>query len=174
MGNFKSKKKSTCLCVGLDNSGKSTFINYLKPDKKKQTEMFATVGYVVEKFQHGSINFSVYDMSGQGKYRNLWERIYQEIEGIILVIDSADIVRVCVVKDELDAILSHKDIANRKIPILFFANKMDLPKALTPEQISSSLELNKIIDRPWHIVQSNALLGTGLEEGMKWLSSHLP
>lgn len=44
------------------------------------------------------------------------------------------------------------DISGRSIPILFFANKMDMPKALTPAQVSEALELNKITDRPWHIV----------------------
>jgi hypothetical protein len=98
---------------------------------------------------------------------------------------------------------------------LFFANKSDLPKALTPAQISEALELNKLTDRPWNIVSdtdrqrrgqageidesvthgrvthrlvlllcpvallsltsaSNALTGSGLEPGVKWLSGHLP
>jgi ribosome biogenesis GTPase A len=35
-GSFgKGKKQSKVLCVGLDNSGKSTIINKLKPDSKK-------------------------------------------------------------------------------------------------------------------------------------------
>ena len=65
------------------------------------------------------------------------------------------------------------DIAKKACPILFFANKSDLPKALTPAQISEALELNKLTDRPWNIVASNALNGTGLEPGVKWLSTHL-
>lgn len=65
------------------------------------------------------------------------------------------------------------DIAKRNIPILFFANKMDLPKALTPAQLSEALELSKLSDRPWNIVASNALTGAGLETGVKWLTTHL-
>ena len=80
----------------------------------------------------------------------------------------------CVVKDELDALLAHKDIASKSIPIVFFANKSDMPKALTPTQISEALELAKLTDRQWNIVASNALTGTGLDVGVKWLSSHLP
>lgn len=117
-----SSKQSKCLVVGLDNSGKSTIINHLKPDTKKvgsnQTnqgwvrrgtaplpllrpsltavlccavlfvlrwrsspphprliqaaEMVATVGFLVEKFKYGNVNFTMFDMSGQGRYRNLW------------------------------------------------------------------------------------------------------
>jgi len=169
-----SSKQSKCLVVGLDNSGKSTIINHLKPDTKKATELVATVGFLVEKFKYGNVNFTMFDMSGAGRYRNLWEHYYAEAEGIIFVIDSAEAVRMCVVKDELDTLLAHKDIAKRSIPILFFANKSDLPKALTPAQISEALELNKLTDRDWNIVASNALNGTGLEPGVKWLSQHLP
>ena len=169
-----NSKQSKCLVVGLDNSGKSTIINALKPDTKKATEMVATVGFLVEKFKYGNVNFTMFDMSGQGRYRNLWEHYYAECEGIIFVIDSAEPVRMCVVKDELDTLLAHKDIAKSQAPILFFANKSDLNKALTPAQISEALELNKLTDRPWNIVASSALTGAGLEPGVKWLSSHLP
>jgi ADP-ribosylation factor-like protein 6 len=79
----------------------------------------------------------------------------------------------CVVKDELETILCHKDIVERKVPVLFFANKMDKPKALSPEAISEALELSKITDRPWQIVPSNALSGKNLDKGIKWISGYL-
>jgi len=79
----------------------------------------------------------------------------------------------CVVKDELDTLLAHKDLVNRPVPILFFANKMDLPRALSAADVSKLLALETIVDRPWRIVASNALTGAGVEEGMKWLSDHL-
>jgi ribosome biogenesis GTPase A len=37
MGSGASKKKANVLCVGLDNSGKSTVINWLKPKKVRLT-----------------------------------------------------------------------------------------------------------------------------------------
>ena len=174
MGNAQ-KKSGKCLVVGLDNSGKSTIINHLKPDKKKATELYATVGFLVEKFKYNNVQFTMFDMSGQGRYRNLWEHYYAEAEGVIFVIDSADTVRMCVVKDELDTLLAHKDLSTRSnVPVLFFANKMDLPKAMTAEQISTALELHKLGTRPFTIVASNALTGGGLDEGVKWLSGRLP
>ena len=44
--------------------------------------------------------------------------------------DCSDKLRMCVAKDELDLLLKHKEL--NKVPLLFFANKMDLPQALTP------------------------------------------
>ena len=90
-------------------------------------------------------------MSGQGRYRNLWEHYYKECQGIVFVVDSSDKLRMVVAKDELDMLLQHPDIRSRKIPILFFANKMDIPGALTPFECSQQLELDRISDRPWHI-----------------------
>lgn len=44
-----------------------------------------------------------------------------------------------VVKDELDILLQHPDIINRKVPVLFFANKMDNPDALSSVKIAAGI-----------------------------------
>ena len=174
MGNSQ-KKAGKCLVVGLDNSGKSTILNHLKPEKKKSTDVYATVGFLVERFTYQGTSFTMFDMSGQGRYRNLWEHYYQEAQGIIFVVDSADTVRMCVVKDELDTLLQHKDLKTRtSVPVLFFANKSDVAKGMTAAEISEALELHKLSDRPWTIVASNGLTGAGLDEGVKWLTGKLP
>ena len=85
------KTKVRVICVGLDNSGKSTVINYLKPKKVRccrapapaapavltlpplcrvseqstSTEVVPTVGFSVEEFAKGNLGFTVFDMSGQ-------------------------------------------------------------------------------------------------------------
>lgn len=42
-----------------------------------------------------------------------------------------------VVKDELDILIKHPDIQNRRIPILFFANKIDCPDSLSSVKIAA-------------------------------------
>lgn len=104
-------------------------------------------------------------MSGAGRYRNLWEHHFKSCQGIIFVIDSSDRMRlgkislnlsnyprkteilihlncpffVVVVKDELDILVKHPDIQNRRIPILFFANKIDCPDSLSSVKIAAGL-----------------------------------
>ena len=78
-------------------------------------------------------------MSGQGRYRNLWEHYYKECQGIVFVVDSSDKMRMVVAKDELDMLLQHPDIRSRKIPILFFANKMDCRDSLSSVKVSQTL-----------------------------------
>lgn len=46
MGN-SNKKQSKCLVVGIDNSGKSTLINTMKPQYERNNDMYATVGFQV-------------------------------------------------------------------------------------------------------------------------------
>ena len=74
-------------------------------------------------------------MSGQGRCRNLWEAYYSACNGIIFVIDSSDKMRIVVAKDELDLLLQHNEIKSKNIPILFYANKMDLRDASNAVQV---------------------------------------
>ena len=55
-------------------------------------------------------------MSGQGRYRNLWEHYYKDCGGIIFTIDSTDKIRMCVARDELLTLLDHVDLKN--VPIV--------------------------------------------------------
>lgn len=167
------KKEVNVLCLGLDNSGKTTIINQLKPTNAQAQDIVPTIGFSIEKFKTSSLSFTVFDMSGQGRYRNLWEHYYKEGQAIIFVIDSSDKLRMVVAKEELDTLLNHPDIKHRRIPILFFANKMDLREALSSVKVSQLLCLENIKDKPWHICASNAVQGEGLQEGVDWLQEQI-
>ncbi|KAF5834650.1 ARF-like small GTPase [Dunaliella salina] len=129
-----SGKKVNVIVVGLDNSGKTTIIERLKPKDEQALEVAPTVGFTVDQVKKGPISFTVFDMSGAGRYRSLWEQYYREAQAVIFVIDSADQFRLVVVKDELDNMLKHPNLG--KVPILFMANKMDLPTAMQPVEIA--------------------------------------
>jgi ADP-ribosylation factor-like protein 6 len=92
--------------------------------KASTFEVTPTVGFQVEEFAKNNLHFTVYDMSGQGRYRSLWEHYYADVQAIIYVIDSTDKIRMCVAKEELDQLLNHEDIKRSKAPILFYANKV--------------------------------------------------
>lgn len=168
------KKEINILCIGLDNSGKTTIINRLKPEKAQAHDIVPTVGFTVEKFMSQSLNFTVFDMSGQGRYRNLWEHYYKTAQAVIFVLDSSDRLRIVVAKEELDFLLKHPDIASRRgLPVLFFANKMDCKDSLSAVECTKKMGLDTIRDKPWHICASNALTGEGLPEGVAWLTGQL-
>jgi len=143
------------LVVGLDNSGKSSVISHMKNkcnnNKKNkasteavEAEVVPTVGLRREEFCKGSFNFTIIDMSGQSRYRELWNSYYSEVDGVIFVLDSTDKIRMCVSKNEMDMMLEHEDMARRNIPLLFYVNKMDLPGAMDPVEVKDLLDLEKL------------------------------
>eukprot|EP00607_Mallomonas_marina_P007903 CAMPEP_0182423986 /NCGR_PEP_ID=MMETSP1167-20130531/10106_1 /TAXON_ID=2988 /ORGANISM="Mallomonas Sp, Strain CCMP3275" /LENGTH=176 /DNA_ID=CAMNT_0024603425 /DNA_START=147 /DNA_END=674 /DNA_ORIENTATION=- len=163
-----NKQDARILVIGLDNSGKSTLVHHLKPKKTSTFEVTPTVGFTVEEFSKNNINFTIFDMSGQGRYRSLWEHYYKDVQAVIFVLDSTDRFRICVAKEELDQLLNHEDIKQSPIPIIFFANKMDVSGAMTPEECMDELQLDRIRDKPWHITSSNGISGDGIPEGIEW------
>ena len=76
-------------------------------------------------------------------------------------------------RDELEMLLKHKDVAPHRLPILVFANKMDLAGSLTPVECMGMMGLDQIQDKPWHIAASNALTGDGIDDGFQWLAETL-
>jgi ADP-ribosylation factor-like protein 6 len=125
-------------------------------------EITPTVGFNVEQFSRSGINFTVFDMSGAGKYRPLWEHYFKDANAIIFVIDCSDKLRMCRVKEELKILLEHPD--TKGIPTLFFANKIDISDHLNPVECVQYLDLDNVKDRPWHITPSNALTGIDFEK----------
>lgn len=60
-----------------------------------------------------NVSFTAFDMSGQGRYRNLWEHYYSDCQGIIFVVDSSDKLRLVVAKEELNLLLQHPEVCEQ-------------------------------------------------------------
>ena len=45
----------------------------------------------------------------------------------------------------------HAGIKKSQLPILFFANKSDIPGSISSVEVVQTLALDAITDRPWHI-----------------------
>lgn len=164
------KRQASVLVVGLDNSGKSSILNYLLPSDAQTDDIVPTIGFNIEQFDCKGLSFTAFDMSGQSRYRTLWSNYYHKANGIIFVVDSSDKTRILVAREEFQQLLSHPDIVSRNIPILVFANKMDMRDALSDVGVSSALGLDGVINKSWHICSSNALTGEGIPAAIDWLS----
>ena len=164
------KRPARLIVVGLDGAGKSMLVNQLKPARAASFEVVPTLGFSAERFERGGFTFQVFDMAGGGTYRSLWEAYYRDVDAVIFVVDASDRLRLCVARDELESLLAHADIcAKPTTPMLFYANKMDLPGALEPSEVSLQLGLPAMTSRPWQVAASNALTGEGVDEGVAWL-----
>lgn len=84
------------------------------------------------------------------------------------MVDSTDIERLQTAADELAAMLNEDEL--KDAALLVFANKQDQPGAKGAADISQALRLGELRDRNWSIVPCSAVDGSGVEEGMNWLS----
>lgn len=158
-----------CLAVGLDAAGKTTILYKLKLGEIVTT--IPTIGFNVETVQYKNISFTVWDVGGQDKIRPLWRHYFQNTQGLIFVVDSNDRERVGEAQKELQNMLGEDEL--RDAVILIFANKQDLPNAMTAAELTDKLKLNDMRNRRWFIQAACATQGEGLYEGLDWLSSEL-
>ncbi|XP_031768089.2 uncharacterized protein LOC113519207 isoform X1 [Galleria mellonella] len=93
----RGKTEVTVLVLGLDNSGKSTLLNTLRPPEQRLPHVTPTVAHQQDHFQSGGVSFSAWDVSGAPRHRALWERHYRRAHALIFVVDSADHLRLVVV-----------------------------------------------------------------------------
>merc|ERR1711972_1012929 len=130
-----------------------------------------TIGLNVETVEYKNISFNVWDIGGQDKIRPLWRYYYQGTQGLIFVVDSNDRDRTEDAREELHKMLEEDEM--RDAVLLVFANKQDLPNAMSPGELTDKLGLNTLRNRRWYIQSTCATQGTGLYEGLDWLSSEL-
>ncbi|XP_072417937.1 ADP-ribosylation factor 2-like [Chiloscyllium punctatum] len=161
-----SKREMRILMVGLDAAGKTTILYKFKLGEVVTT--IPTIGFNVETVEYKNISFTVWDVGGQDKIRTLWKHYFQNTQGLIFVIDSNDRERINEARDELNRMLSEDEL--KDAVLLIFANKQDLPNAMTPAEITDKLSLHQFRQRIWHVQATCANNGEGLYEGLDWLS----
>ena len=167
LGRFlKMKKDMRILMVGLDAAGKTTILYKLKLGEVVTT--IPTIGFNVETVEYKNISFTVWDVGGQDKIRNLWRHYYQNTQGLIFVVDSNDKARIEDAKSELHKMLQEEEL--KEADLLVFANKQDLPHAMSAPDLTEQLGLQKLTGRQWYIQACCATTGDGLYEGLDWLS----
>ncbi|KTG38286.1 hypothetical protein cypCar_00018862 [Cyprinus carpio] len=91
---------------------------------------------------------------------------------VVFVIDSCHRDRLMESHSELAKLLTEKEL--RDALLLIFANKQDVPGAVSVEEMTELLSLHKLCcGRSWHIQGCDARSGMGLHEGLDWLSRQL-
>ena len=172
---FSGKKESRILMVGLDAAGKTTILYKLKLGEVVTT--IPTIGFNVETVEYKNICFTVWDVGGQDKIRPLWRHYYQNTNGIIFVVDSNDRDRIDgtgsdnSAREELHRMLAEDELSDALL--LVFANKQDLPHAMSVSEVTEKLGLTELRERKWFIQACTATTGDGLYEGLDWLSAQL-
>merc|ERR1711870_160972 len=163
------KKQMRILMVGLDAAGKTTILYKLKLGEIVTT--IPTIGFNVETVEYKNISFTVWDVGGQDKIRKLWRHYTTGTQGLIFVVDSSDRDRIQDACEELMKMLNEDEM--RDAVLLVFANKQDLPNAMTAAEVTDKLDLHNMRNRQWFIQSACATTGDGLYEGLEWMSRTL-
>jgi ADP-ribosylation factor protein 1 len=130
-----------------------------------------TIGFNIEDVDYKNISFTVWDVGGQGPIRPLWRHYYQNTQVLIFVVDSTAKDRVGEARDEFHRLLSRDEL--REAIVLVFANKQDLPNAMSVPVVIDKLGLHSLRNHNWKIQATSATSGEGLFEGLDWLSTNL-
>lgn len=163
------KKEFRILMLGLDAAGKTTMLYRLKLGEVQRT--VPTIGFNVERVDYQNISFLVWDVGGQERLRMLWRHYYENTDALIFVVDSSDIHRVDLARGELQRLVSAEELQNASV--LVFANKQDLNGAMDARTLATQLRLSSTLKNPWYIQSCVATEGSGLYEGLDWLSNTL-
>ena len=99
----------------------------------------------METVEYKNICFTVWDVGGQDKIRPLWRHYFQNTQGLIFVVDSNDRERISESHDELQKMLQEDEL--RDAHLLVFANKQDLPNAMSASELTDKLGLQNLRNR---------------------------
>eukprot|EP00775_Hariotina_reticulata_P004513 gene4513-4766_t len=165
----QKEKEMRLLMVGLDNAGKTTIVKRINGEDI--TTISPTLGFNIQTMQFKGFKLNIWDVGGQKTLRPYWRNYYEKTDGLIWVVDSADLARLEDCKKELHSLLQEERLYGATLLIL--ANKQDIAGALSLQDIEQVLELSQITKRHVKIVACSAHTGQGLLEAFEWLVSDI-
>ena len=132
-----------------------------------------TIGYDMQELTFKNVKLRVYDLSGQENLRNTWKYYYESINGLIFVIDSTCLqkdtgINVQDIKETIHQVLT--ETQDSGFPVLFLANKQDLPQATSAEHLWQEMQLDKLsMKRAIKIMPTSGTTGQGLDDAFSWI-----
>lgn len=161
----QKEKEMRLLMVGLDNAGKTTVVRRINGEDI--TTISPTLGFNIKTMQFKGYKLNIWDVGGQKTLRPYWRNYYEKTDGLIWVVDAADLARLEDCKKELHSLLQEERLFGATLLIL--ANKQDIPSALSLDEIAKVLDLNSITKRHIRTVACSAHTGHGLLDAFDWL-----
>eukprot|EP00028_Trichosphaerium_sp_Am-I-7-wt_P012758 CAMPEP_0168521954 /NCGR_PEP_ID=MMETSP0405-20121227/8989_1 /TAXON_ID=498012 /ORGANISM="Trichosphaerium sp, Strain Am-I-7 wt" /LENGTH=153 /DNA_ID=CAMNT_0008543323 /DNA_START=113 /DNA_END=575 /DNA_ORIENTATION=- len=150
--------------TGLDAAGKTSIL-YSLTRGQIVTEI-PTVGFNERKRK----NFTVFDVDR--KETAQWDQYFVDTDAVIFVVDAHDSDRFIEAKEALKWIRKREGMQN--VLILVYANKQDLPGAVTKEKLTNVLELTEgASSQSWYVQESSVKEERGIKNGLEWITETL-
>ncbi|KYN03570.1 ADP-ribosylation factor-like protein 13B [Cyphomyrmex costatus] len=128
--------------------------------------------------KHKSYSVKIYDLGGSSQIRALWPKYYNDIHGLIYVVDASDISRLAENKVVFNELITHEHISAK--PILLLANKQDLNGAIDELDVVENLDVEHAANAmrcPTRVETCSCIYDKeqskssimGIKDGYKWL-----
>ncbi|XP_043088031.1 ADP-ribosylation factor-related protein 1 isoform X1 [Puntigrus tetrazona] len=197
---YMFQKDEYCILIlGLDNAGKTTFLEQTKTKFSKNykgmnlSKITTTVGLNIGTIDVGKARLMFWDLGGQEELQSLWDKYYAESHGVIYVIDSTDEERLGESKNAfvifrdltvnetpvgrsgfISVFRTEKMISSEVlegVPLLVLANKQDVENCLSVPDIKTAFSdcAPKIGKRDCLVQPCSALSGQGVNDGIEWM-----
>eukprot|EP00118_Oscarella_pearsei_P005602 m.25826 g.25826 ORF g.25826 m.25826 type:complete len:187 (+) comp28985_c0_seq1:1503-2063(+) len=163
------KEEMELTLVGLQNSGKTTFVNVIASGHFNE-DMIPTVGFNMRKVTKGNVTIKLWDIGGQPRFRSMWERYCRGVSCIVYMIDAADHEKLEASKCELQSLLEKPQLAG--IPVLVLGNKKDLPSAMDEKELIEKMDLSSVKDREICCYSISCKEKENLDITLQWLIQH--
>lgn len=174
------KDEYCILIVGLDNAGKTTFLEQTKRKYSAKAykgipfeKIGPTVGMNIGNIDMKSDVLLLWDLGGQEDIQSLWDKYFLDCNGVIYVIDSSDSPRLGNSYECFRNLITNPDLEG--VPLLVLANKQDKPSCITLEEVKEVFNKSAAFlgKRDCMLHGISALDGTGVDEGLKWMIDHV-
>ncbi|KAJ1981722.1 ADP-ribosylation factor-like protein 2 [Dimargaris xerosporica] len=163
--NRQREREMRLLVLGLDNAGKTTILKKLNGDPIDTIS--PTLGFNIITLAHRDYKLNFWDVGGQKSIRSYWRNYFEQTDGVVWVVDSADQRRLEACRQELGALLKEERLAGASLLVL--ANKQDIAGAVAPADLIQRLALPAITTHHWRLLECSAVTGQNLLQGIDWV-----
>lgn len=164
------------ILVGLENAGKTVLLHQLiNWESPKRSNLINNLSFEEIRYKGGNIlSWDVGKIPRDPNLENLENlenQIYKKSDAIIFVVDSSDREKIKFVKEEFDRLMNAELLKDSLLLVL--ANKQDIKRCMSVQEVSDFLGLEEIKDRQWMIQGTYTLIRGGVYRGLDWISSQL-
>eukprot|EP00466_Bigelowiella_natans_P001946 jgi/Bigna1/42881/e_gw1.68.78.1 len=131
----KGDKEYKCICLGLDGSGKTTFLKHAKELKFSNTT--PTKKFEISKIYYEDVQLNAWDLGGEKTIRPFWQHYYASLDIVLWFIDCSDKSRFQESLQSLTKVLEDPKIP--MLPLLIVCNKQDLANAMPASDVSFTI-----------------------------------
>jgi len=157
------QKQAKVFLCGLNAVGKTKLLYRFKLGEVITT--IPTIGFNVETVEFANTAITMWEVGGNEKIRLLWRHYYEGSQAIGFIVDATDHDRLQEASEALHQVIDEQEDKNMKFFII--ANKIDLPTAMSQNEIVSRLNAENI-----PCFMCSAITGDGMESVLGWIAEH--